>query len=86
MQREQSVSGDIQASLCSEKISLRDYFASKAMQALIQNRPTAVEFQSGIKADIAEDAYRFADAMLEARVLEFGKSVQPNASLRGGER
>ena len=46
-------------------MTLRDYFAAKAMQALVMD---------GLKRDgsatvpnVAKDAYRMADAMLEAR-------------------
>jgi hypothetical protein len=38
-------------------MTLRDYFAAQAMQSLIQRD----------EANIAAEAYRFADAMLEAR-------------------
>jgi|Laugrespbdmm15sn_2_1035079.scaffolds.fasta_scaffold27407_2 hypothetical protein len=38
-------------------MTLRDYFAAKAMQALIQRD----------ERDIAWEAYRFADEMLKAR-------------------
>ena len=41
-------------------MTLRDYFAAKAMQAIIGNRYTGV-------ASAAEDAYEVADAMLKAR-------------------
>lgn len=48
-----------------EGMTLRDYFAAKAMQALIED---------GLKRDgsatvrnVAKDAYRMADAMLAAR-------------------
>lgn len=42
-------------------MTLRDYFAAKAMQGLIVRR------ENGTHADIAENAYMMADAMLEAR-------------------
>jgi hypothetical protein len=41
-------------------MTLRDYFAAKAMQALITRRPL-----SG--GEVAGDAYIIADAMLKAR-------------------
>jgi len=42
-------------------MSLRDYFAAKAMQAIISNHDnTTLEFVSG-------KAYQYADAMLKAR-------------------
>ena len=46
-------------------MSLRDYFAAKAMQALIT---TVLDNVSSIDpVDAAEDAYLFADALLAAR-------------------
>ena len=42
-------------------MTLRDYFAAKAMQSLI-----TVQFQTK-QAQSAETAYEWADAMLEAR-------------------
>lgn len=50
-------------------MSLRDWFAGLAMQAIISKHP-AVEESSGIKAtDIktARGAYEYADAMIEIR-------------------
>ena len=47
----------------SEGMELRDYFAAKAMAALIdvfKDHPTNVE-------TVAQTAYRMADAMMEAR-------------------
>ena len=44
-----------------EGMTLRDYFAAKAMQALI-----TVQFQTK-QAQSAETAYEWADAMLKAR-------------------
>ena len=41
-------------------MTLRDYFAAKAMQALLTRRPL-----SG--GEVARDAYIIADAMLKAR-------------------
>lgn len=43
-------------------INMRDYFAARAMQALI-----SMPNQSGSEKDFAEVAYDMADAMLEAR-------------------
>jgi hypothetical protein len=40
-------------------MSLRDYFAAKAMQALIDN--------DGLFSEIPTQAYELADAMLKAR-------------------
>ena len=49
-------------------MTLRDYFAAKAMQAEYQ----AVSARGGCElySDIAERAYILADAMLRARALE----------------
>ena len=51
-------------------MTLRDYFAAKAMQALLH--PTYIESSvskphSNPLADIPRVAYRYADAMLKAR-------------------
>ena len=51
-------------------MTLRDYFAAKAMQAIIQD--TGINIGDGKdKSDKhdAEAAYRYADAMLKAREL-----------------
>jgi len=57
-------------------MSLRDYFAAKAMQAVITKLPIIdMEGQFGIviddkikyNKDIAESAYQIADAMLQER-------------------
>ena len=55
-----------------EGMTLRDYFAAKAMQAFISAYPCqAIDNQDGgIQTDaesIADDAYLIADAMLKAR-------------------
>ena len=42
-----------------EGMTLRDYFAAKAMQALIDN--------DGLFSEIPTQAYEIADAMLKAR-------------------
>ena len=44
-------------------MTLRDYFAAKAMQALIWNQD--VDLDS--KEDVATVAYEYADVMLKAR-------------------
>jgi hypothetical protein len=44
-------------------MTLRDYFAAKAMQSLIL-QSTGADFEI---PDAAEDAYSYADAMLKAR-------------------
>lgn len=46
-------------------MSLRDYFAAKAMQSILNNLPHGIQPQDCIAA--AEDAYFIADRMLEAR-------------------
>ena len=43
-------------------MTLRDYFAAKAMQALIAAESGELHYQHG-----AKDAYCYADAMIEAR-------------------
>ena len=45
-------------------LSLRDYFAAKAMQGAFNNPIPATQ---GEKEYIAQHAYRMADAMIEAR-------------------
>ena len=45
-------------------MSLRDYFAAKAMQAMIAHRYKIGDFTNG---DSAEEAFGVADAMLRAR-------------------
>jgi hypothetical protein len=44
-------------------MTLRDYFAAKAMQSLI----LSLQGHDDEIPETAEDAYRFADAMIEAR-------------------
>lgn len=46
-----------------EGMDLRDYFAAKAMQALLVNDPDSV----ATDALISKDAYEIADAMMKAR-------------------
>jgi hypothetical protein len=46
-------------------MDLRDYFAAKAMQAIITNPKTEKLHPDG--HSIAQDAYVVADAMIEAR-------------------
>ena len=60
-----------------EGMTLRDYFAAKAMQSILQDYDPAILFDAeelakplGIPSTsslIAEDAYLMADAMLKAR-------------------
>ena len=49
-----------------EGMSLRDYFAANAMQALMRPEYYEVDTVQGIEA-IAANAYDLADAMLRAR-------------------
>ena len=51
------------ANVNSAGMSLRDYFASKAMQGML-TRAYRAEGESGI---VAKAAYQFADAMLKER-------------------
>jgi hypothetical protein len=45
------------------EMNLRDYFAGKAMQGIVDS-----SVESGLEtSQIAESAYRIADAMMEAR-------------------
>ena len=44
-------------------ITLRDYFAAKAMQGMLADLPNGIEWKEGV----ADAAYQFADAMLEVR-------------------
>lgn len=47
-------------------MTLRDYFAAKAMQSMVQGRGAANLEQGGYTA-VSMMAYRIADAMLKAR-------------------
>jgi hypothetical protein len=46
-------------------MSLRDYFAGKALTGLVLGN----DYGNSSDADIAKGAYEYADAMLEARTL-----------------
>ena len=46
-----------------QEITLRDYFAAKAMQGMYASH----DFPTGAIIDTAEEAYEMADAMLRAR-------------------
>lgn len=48
-------------------ISMRDYFAAKAMQALITSRHTDYENGWYDEERVADSSYKMADAMLKAR-------------------
>lgn len=52
--------------LCYDGMTLRDYFAAKAMQGALSNAYAAERYQMNIW-EIAKEAYEMADAMLEAR-------------------
>jgi hypothetical protein len=47
-------------------MSLRDYFAAKAMQGLLQKAYSKMTYE-GESAALAHEAYRIANAMLKAR-------------------
>lgn len=50
---------------CSDAgMTLRDYFAAKAMQGLLSNGNVAQEY---IRESLVSDSYALADKMLEAR-------------------
>ena len=52
-------------------MTLRDYFAGRAMQALIQFEDQALPYESRNTKDfddrVSYQAYRYADAMMKAR-------------------
>lgn len=48
-------------------MTLRDYFAAKAMQGLIQKWHIEKTFSIGDHESCAKMSYKFADAMLNAR-------------------
>lgn len=50
----------------SEGMTLRDYFAAKAMAPMVQNRMVGSS-QYGNEVEIAARAYEIADAMIRAR-------------------
>jgi hypothetical protein len=50
-----------------EGMTLRDYFAAKAMQGLLANPKLQEQILKAGQSWIEESAYAFADAMLEAR-------------------
>jgi hypothetical protein len=60
--------------LAFEGISIRDYFAAKAMQSILRGYDVVTSFEDeeaqdpeGMPTCIAKDAYVMADAMLKAR-------------------
>ncbi len=51
-------------------MTLRDYFAAKAMQGLVERVGHPTETRKGVSFEmVAADAYAVADAMLKARSL-----------------
>lgn len=48
-------------------ITIRDYFAAMAMQAIITIRPNTFREGEGFGSDVAMDAYFMADAMMVER-------------------
>ena len=69
-----------------EGMTLRDYFAAQAMQAIIQVDETSAPTQSKHCDDAAKRSYGFADAMLAARAAPDTTDADPiaaeNAALR----
>lgn len=59
------LNGQGKAEMTDFGMTLRDYFAAKAMQSILNNLPHGIQPQDCIAA--AEDAYFIADRMLEAR-------------------
>lgn len=62
--------GDRQLVLTSAGMSLRDYFAAKAMQSLVlrlSGGPGIGNDHDGLLTNLAGEAYAMADAMLKAR-------------------
>jgi hypothetical protein len=53
--------------ICSEGMTLRDYFAAKAMHAIIGICPKTLP-----NSDLARDSYNVADAMLAERDKDNG--------------
>lgn len=52
-------------------MTLRDYFAAKAMAAIISKIPaTMVEDRQAIPKCVSQGAYDYADAMLKERAVE----------------
>lgn len=50
-------------------MSIRDYFAAKAMQAQLSGFWSLETFHGWSRNEIAQEAYNMADAMLKARQL-----------------
>ena len=59
---------DIDGSKVCEGMTLRDYFAAKAMQSILYaDRVSGIIGVNNYEHRCAEDAYKMADAMLKAR-------------------
>ena len=54
--------------ICSEGMTLRDYFAAKAMQGMLE----MAEYRDLTSEEYARGAYRVADAMLAEREKDNG--------------
>ncbi|HCT7429043.1 hypothetical protein ACU6XI_09720 [Klebsiella aerogenes] len=54
----------------SHGMTLRDYFAAKAMQAMISNQSIIDSDSDGAVNFAASASYKFSDAMLKAREVE----------------
>jgi hypothetical protein len=55
-------------------MSLRDYFAAKALQGLTSATNSQGDWTCGAPESVAKAAYDFADAMLKARSIPAAKS------------
>lgn len=63
-----TVGNDLRKTLPSQGMSMRDYFAAKAMQAMITTAGgPCLNGLDGFESHTARAAYRIADAMLESR-------------------
>ena len=68
--------GDEEHSVSFKSMTLRDYFAAKAMQAIIAKHPLVIakagepDPDPDLEIEAARGAYSYADAMLEARKPE----------------
>ena len=51
-------------------LELRDWFAGQALAAILSSAPHTIGGDQSIAKERAEQAYRFADAMMEARKRE----------------
>jgi len=51
-----------------QSMTLRDYFAAKAMQGMLSDLPETL-YGTGWQVNVANSSYSVADAMLKARVL-----------------